>query len=112
MFVFRIKVLEPPAELIWIEKDTKVDATLMEVGNLEDDNYDDWVVNLCSFPLICVEPNSETNRKVLVHAKILAARAEQKSFSTKMIKNFFHGKQQPGADEAGKPTKKNSMDTS
>ncbi|RGB33597.1 hypothetical protein C1646_669198 [Rhizophagus diaphanus] len=113
MFVFRIKVLEPPAELIWIEKDTKVDATLMEVGNLEDDNYDDWVVNLCSFPLICVEPSSETNRKVLVPAKILAARTEQKSFSAKSIRNFFHGKpQQPGADEAGKPTKKNSIDTS
>ncbi|CAG8648762.1 4385_t:CDS:2 [Rhizophagus irregularis] len=117
MFVFRIKVLEPPAELIWIEKDTKVDATLMEVGNLEDDNYDDWVVNLCSFPLICVEPNSETNRKVLVPAKILAVKAEQKSLGSKIIKNLslFHNNnksQQPGADEAGKPTKKNSMDIS
>jgi hypothetical protein len=108
MFIFRIKVLEPPAELKWIEKDAKIDATLMEVGNLEDDNYDDWVVNICSFPLICVEPDSETNRKVLVPAKILAIKAEQKSAVSK-FKNLITGKS--GADEGGKPTKKNSIDS-
>ncbi|GBB86773.1 hypothetical protein RclHR1_01320008 [Rhizophagus clarus] len=111
MFIFRIKVLEPPAELIWIEKDAKVDATLMEVGSLEDDNYDDWVVNLCSFPLICVNPNSETDRKVLVPAKILGIKIEQKSSLSKM-KNFFISKpQQSGTDEVVKPTKKNSVDS-
>jgi len=76
MFMFRIRVLEPPGEIEWITKDSKIDPTLMEIGNLEDDNYDDWVVNICSFPLIYVK--SEKDRKVLVPAKIFPIKVEHK----------------------------------
>ncbi|CAI2162479.1 10850_t:CDS:1 [Funneliformis geosporum] len=100
MFVFRIKVLEPPGEIEWIDKDAKLDPTIMEVGNLEDDNHEDYTVNLCSFPLIGVSLKSEKDRKVLVPAKIIAIRppkAEQKN-TTKMNKliNFnLFGKSEP-----------------
>ncbi|RIA97900.1 hypothetical protein C1645_751096 [Glomus cerebriforme] len=118
MFIFRINVLEPPGEVKWISKDTKVDPTIMEVGNLEDDNYDDWIVNLCSFPLIAVNLKSETDRKVLVPAKIMAIKVEHKSSVGAKVRNFWKpetknpGKpQQPEVNEPGKPVKKNSMDS-
>ena len=88
----------------------------MEVGSLEDDNYDEWIVNLCSFPLIGVNLNSETERKVLIPAKIMAtSKANQKSFSFSMVKNYLSNKptgktQQPEVDNV-RPTKKNSMDS-
>ncbi len=90
MFIFRIKVLEPPGEIDWINKDAKIDPTTMEVGNLEDDNYDDWIVNLCSFPLIGVNLNSEKDRKVLVPAKIIAIKpTKDQTGNITKIKNFF-----------------------
>jgi len=107
MFIFRIKVLEPPAEICWIQKDTKVDPTLMEVGNLEDDNYDDWIVNLCSFPLICVK--LETERKVLVPAKIMAIRAEQKSSIGSRIRNFVGSNKHSGKPQQPEVTDSQSQ---
>ncbi|CAG8602684.1 16305_t:CDS:1 [Funneliformis mosseae] len=91
MFIFRIKVLEPPGEIEWIDNGAKIDPTTMEIGNLEDDDHEDYTVNLCSFPLIGVSLNSEKDRKVLVPAKIIAIKppkAEQATISNK-LKNMF-----------------------
>ncbi|RIA86937.1 hypothetical protein C1645_740475 [Glomus cerebriforme] len=88
LFIFHINVLEPPGEIMWIPKDKKVDPTLMEVVNLEDDNYDNWIVTLCIFPLIGINLKSETDRKVLVPAKIMAIETKKSSISFK-FRNLF-----------------------
>ena len=105
MFVFRIRILEPPGEIEWITNGSKIDPTLMEIGNLEDDNYDDWVVNLCSFPLIYVK--SETDRKVLVPAKIFPIKAEHKKG---MLDKINILRQQPESHEQQRHAKRLSID--
>ncbi|CAB4375418.1 unnamed protein product [Rhizophagus irregularis] len=72
IFWFRLKVQEPVVQYRWIQNNTLVDKTLMEVANLDDkDEVVNSYVDLCFFPLIGRDIDSN-NRKIYTLAKVIA----------------------------------------
>ncbi|CAB5201089.1 unnamed protein product [Rhizophagus irregularis] len=71
IFWFRLKVQEPVVKYRWIQNNTLVDKTLMEVANLDDkDEVVNSYVDLCFFPLIERDIDSN-NRKIYTLAKVI-----------------------------------------
>ncbi|PKY48689.1 hypothetical protein RhiirA4_445481 [Rhizophagus irregularis] len=71
IFWFRLKVQEPVVQYRWIQNNTLVDKTLMEVVNLDDkDEVVNSYVDLCFFPLIERDIDSN-NRKIYTLAKVI-----------------------------------------
>ncbi|PKY61334.1 hypothetical protein RhiirA4_486160, partial [Rhizophagus irregularis] len=71
IFWLRLKVQEPVIQYRWIQNNTLVDKTLMEVANLDDkDEVVNSYVDLCFFPLIGRDIDSN-NRKIYTLAKVI-----------------------------------------
>ncbi|GBB88693.1 hypothetical protein RclHR1_15260003 [Rhizophagus clarus] len=73
LFWFRLKVQEPVAEYYWIPNNTKVDLTIMEANQPEndDDLNVDTYVNLCYFPQIGKDLDTK-NPKTYTLAKVIS----------------------------------------
>ena len=75
IFYFRLKVQEPVAQYHWFKRGDKVSRTTMK-KSWDDDEIDDFVVELCTFPLIGVGQFTNSNQfnlsnmKVFTHAKV------------------------------------------
>ncbi|CAJ0916524.1 20204_t:CDS:2 [Entrophospora sp. SA101] len=69
IFKFRLLVQEPKCETLWFEKDVKINPLFMK-GQWDDDCLDDYVVDICYFPLIGTELNDSSKSKVCIHAKV------------------------------------------
>ncbi|GBB88699.1 hypothetical protein RclHR1_15260009 [Rhizophagus clarus] len=67
IFYFRLKIQEPMAQHHWFKCGDKVSKTSMD-ANWDDDEIDELVVELCTFPLIYQDINS--NRIVFTPAKV------------------------------------------
>jgi len=70
IFKFRLLVQEPKCEVRWFENNSKIDTQFMKGGQWDDENLDDYVVNICYFPLIGMELNDPSKIKVCTHAKV------------------------------------------
>jgi len=69
IFYFRLKIQEPIAQYHWFKSGDKVNKISMKI-NCQDDEIDDLVVDLCTFPLIGQNMNS--NQKIFTPAKVFA----------------------------------------
>ncbi|RIA87527.1 hypothetical protein C1645_284805 [Glomus cerebriforme] len=69
IFYFRIRTQEPIGQIRWFYYEDKIDPRLM-IGKWEDDNLDDFEVDICKFPLIGIELNDDLKRKIYTHAII------------------------------------------
>ena len=47
IFKFRLLVQEPKCEVRWYENSSKIDTQFMKGGQWDDENLDDYVVNIC-----------------------------------------------------------------
>ena len=72
IFKFRLLVQEPKCEVRWFENSSKIDTQFMKGGQWDDENLDDYVVNICYFPLIVMELNDSSKVKVCAHAKVFS----------------------------------------
>ncbi|CAB5127862.1 hypothetical protein RhiirA5_497104 [Rhizophagus irregularis] len=88
IFWFRLKVQEPVVQYSWIQNNTLVDKTLMEVANLDDkDEVVNSYVDLCFFPLIGRDIDSN-NRKIYTLAKVIAKPTSNLRASTRQQQNY------------------------
>ncbi|CAG8530104.1 7178_t:CDS:2 [Gigaspora margarita] len=55
---------------VWFEYNDRVNPDLME-GAFDPDHYQDEVVQICTFPLICIDLKNEEKRKILSQANLL-----------------------------------------
>jgi len=69
IFYFRIQTQEPIGQIHWFNNKDKIDPNLM-IGMWDDDNFDDFEVDICKFPLIGIELSDNLKRKVYTHAII------------------------------------------
>ncbi|RIA90471.1 hypothetical protein C1645_876059 [Glomus cerebriforme] len=70
IFFFRLNAQEPVVDYCLFSCNTKVDPNFMEV-NWDDENMDDnFLVELCSFPLIFTNDN-EKDQKIYTRAKVV-----------------------------------------
>ncbi|EXX70480.1 uncharacterized protein OCT59_009848 [Rhizophagus irregularis] len=70
IFWFRLMVQEPVPDIKFFENNIKINPNLM-TGRWEDDDLDEICVNLCYFPLIGRDLDSDSDYKVITHAKVL-----------------------------------------
>ncbi|CAG8625430.1 uncharacterized protein OCT59_009893 [Rhizophagus irregularis] len=88
IFWFRLKVQEPVVQYRWIQNNTLVDKTLVEVANLDDkDEVVNSYVDLCFFPLIGRDIDSN-NRKIYTLAKVIAKPTSNLRASTRQQRNY------------------------
>ncbi|CAB5127766.1 unnamed protein product [Rhizophagus irregularis] len=76
IFYFRLKIQEPIAQYHWFNCGDKVSKTSMDT-NWDEDEIDELVVELCTFPLIYQVINS--NQEVFTSAKVFTRRVPQPS---------------------------------
>ncbi|CAJ0867389.1 1256_t:CDS:2 [Entrophospora sp. SA101] len=70
IFKFRLLVQEPKYEVHWYENNVKIDTQFMK-GQWDDDCLDNYVVDICYFPLIGMELNGDLSKaKVFMCAKV------------------------------------------
>nr|CAG8513515.1 6072_t:CDS:2 [Entrophospora candida] len=62
IFKFRLLVQEPKCETLWFKDDEKINIQFMK-GQWGDDCLDDYVVDICYFPLIGTELNDSSKTK-------------------------------------------------
>ncbi|CAI2173656.1 5240_t:CDS:1, partial [Funneliformis geosporum] len=82
IFHFRLKVQEPIAEYYWFNCGDKVNKISMKLS-CEDDDIDDLVVDLCTFPLIGQNINPDKIYQIFTPAKVFACHAPKPSFINK-----------------------------
>ncbi|PKY61333.1 hypothetical protein RhiirA4_486159 [Rhizophagus irregularis] len=88
IFWFRLKVQEPVVQYRWIQNNTLVDKTLVEVANLDDkDEVANSYVKLCFFPLIGRDIDSN-NRRIYTLAKVIAKPTSNLRASTRQQRNY------------------------
>jgi hypothetical protein len=82
IFFFRIKTQEPIAQFCWFRNKDKIDPSLMS-GMWDDDNIDDFEVDVCKFPLIGIELYDDTKRKIYTQAIIHPQKVQQSKSESK-----------------------------
>ncbi len=82
IFYFRLKIQEPTSQYYWCKSDEKIDKSYMK-GCWDEDDVDDLVVEVCSFPLI-YEPLHANNFKVYTPAKVYPRQVVKQSLFQKM----------------------------
>ncbi|CAG8669762.1 11341_t:CDS:2 [Funneliformis mosseae] len=84
LFFFRTKTQEPVVEIVWVNPDDKIDPDYIE-GKWEDDEIDDFVVDICYFPIISQEFNNESKRHIYTPARIFPKPKKSSSIITTFI---------------------------
>ncbi|RHZ79056.1 hypothetical protein Glove_152g48 [Diversispora epigaea] len=74
IFFFRFNIQEPAVEYKWFENSEKFDTEFME-GSWDNNELDETVVNICSFPLIGTNLNDEEKYKVITQASVVKTNA-------------------------------------
>ncbi|PKC17257.1 hypothetical protein RhiirA5_460970 [Rhizophagus irregularis] len=69
IFFFRIQTQEPIGQFCWFQNKDKINPSLMD-GMWDDDEFHDFEVDICKFPLVGIELNDNINRKIYTHAII------------------------------------------
>ncbi|CAG8520836.1 24677_t:CDS:2, partial [Dentiscutata erythropus] len=70
IFFFRLKVQEQKVDSpFWFECNAPVNPDTME-GSFDPENCQDNVVQICAFPLICIDLKNDEKRKILSQANI------------------------------------------
>ncbi|RIA90020.1 hypothetical protein C1645_738158 [Glomus cerebriforme] len=85
IFCFRLLIQEPPAQYRWFDNNDKINKIYMK-GSWDEDEIEDMVVEVCSFPMI-YEPSPDVPNgfKVYTPAKVFASHIIKQSLIKKGI---------------------------
>jgi hypothetical protein len=108
IFWFRLRIQEPIVTAQWIDSHKKINPNAM-TGRWEEgeENIDNLVVDLCYFPMIGLNLNDPSKRKLYTRAKVFPRRQEQSYASSvtnsiiKIVKNVIADKSESSTQQAG-----------
>ncbi|CAJ0872901.1 9796_t:CDS:2 [Entrophospora sp. SA101] len=104
IFKFRLMVQEPPCEIHWFKHNDKIEPKFMK-GQWDDDCWDDYVVDICYFPLIGIEFGDDFSKcKVCTHARVFPRNIKD---DIEEILSENKIKESPFNNNGGSPFKKN-----
>jgi hypothetical protein len=69
IFYLRLRTQEPMSQYKWFHSKDKIDPSLM-IMTYDDDEFDDFEVDICKFPLTGIELNNDSKRKIYTQALI------------------------------------------
>ncbi|RIA90018.1 hypothetical protein C1645_770922 [Glomus cerebriforme] len=85
IFHFRLFAQEPIAQYRWIENNEKINKVCMK-GSWNEDEIEDMVVEVCSFPLIYKPfPDAPNGYKVCTPARVLPGQIMKQGFMKKVM---------------------------